>query len=217
MKKLLVVLLCLTGSYLFAQTGPSVRLNGYATYAFDDNSVDSYYSNSSYFDGSLKGGFQYGGGLEVMVNPAYGLEVMYLRLDSEAPMYYWGTVTELFQTFDIAHNYIMPGFNRYLQVNPKLEPYGGFLLGMGVYNVENPDNGDTGSATKFAWGFRLGSNIWVNERIGLKIQAQLLSATQSMGGGLYFGTGDAGAGVSTYSSYYQFNLGGGLVFKLGGR
>ena len=38
-----------------------------------------------------------------------------------------------------------------------------------------------------------------------------------MGGGLYFGTGGAGAGVSTYSSYYQFNLGGGLVFKLGGR
>ena len=40
MKKLLVVLLCLAGGYLYAQTGPSVRLNGYATYAFDDNSVD---------------------------------------------------------------------------------------------------------------------------------------------------------------------------------
>ena len=88
---------------------------------------------------------------------------------------------------------------------------------MGVFNVENPETGDFGSATKFAWGLRLGSNIWVSEKIGLKIQAQLLSATQSMGGGLYFGTGGAGAGVSTYSSYYQFNLGGGLVFKLGGR
>jgi hypothetical protein len=33
---------------------------------------------------------------------------------------------------------------------------------------------------------------------------------------LYFGTGGAGAGLSSYSSMLQFGLGGGLVFKLGG-
>ena len=216
MKKLLIVLLCLVGGYLYAQTGPSVRLNGYATYAFDDNSVDSYYSNNAYFNGSLKGGFQYGGGLKVMVNPAYGLKLCTFVL-IQKPLCITGVLLLKFQTFDIAHNYIMLGFNRYMKADPKLEPYGGFLLGMGVYNVENPETGVSGSATKFPRGLRLGSNIWLSEKVGLKIQAQLISATQSMGGGLYFGTGGAGAGVSTYSSYYQFNLGGGLVFKLGGR
>jgi hypothetical protein len=39
---------------------------------------------------------------------------------------------------------------------------------------------------------------------------------QGAGGGLYFGTGGAGAGVSTYSSMLQFGLGGGLTFALGG-
>ena len=48
------------------------------------------------------------------------------------------------------------------------------------------------------------------------MQAGLLSAVQSVGGGVYFGTGGAGAGVSGYSTFYQWNLGGGLVFNLGG-
>ncbi len=34
-------------------------------------------------------------------------------------------------------------------------------------------------------------------------------------GGFYFGTGGVGAGVSSYSTMYQFGVGGGLVFKLG--
>ena len=71
------------------------------------------------------------------------------------------------------------------------------------------------NTTKFAWGFRLGGNIWASPKIALKIQAQIMSATQAAGGGFYFGTGGAGAGVSTYSSIYQFGLGGGLCFALG--
>jgi len=42
-----------------------------------------------------------------------------------------------------------------------------------------------------------------------------LSAVQSFGGGLYFGTGGAGAGVTGYSTMYQWVLGGGLTYKLG--
>jgi len=72
------------------------------------------------------------------------------------------------------------------------------------------------TASKFAWGFRLGTNIWASEKVGIKLQAQLLSISQGAGGGLYFGTGGVGAGVSSYSSVYQFQLGGGLTFKLGG-
>jgi hypothetical protein len=44
----------------------------------------------------------------------------------------------------------------------------------------------------------------------------LLSAVQSMGGGLYFGTGGAGAGLTGYSTFYQWTLGGGLIFDING-
>jgi len=224
MKKLLTLILCASGSYIFGQTtqqiaprkeGPSIRLHVYTTYAFDDN-VDSYYSTTSYFEGKIKGGFEYGGGLEYMLHPAYGIEFTYLRLDSKAPITYYDNGTR-FAEFDLASNYLLLGANRYLVINPKLEPYAGLQAGMVIFNVENPETGNTGSAVKFSWALRAGLNIWVTEKIGIKMQAGLLSAVQSVGGGLYFGTGGAGAGVTGYSTFYQWNLGGGLVFNLAGR
>jgi hypothetical protein len=68
--------------------------------------------------------------------------------------------------------------------------------------------------TKFAIGMRGGANVWVAGNIGIKVQAQLLSAVQGFGGGVYVGTGGIGFGTSTYSSIYQFGLGGGLVYRL---
>jgi hypothetical protein len=223
MKKILIVFLCTTGSFVFAQEaqqiatqrGPSIRLHVYTTYAFDDN-VDSYYSTTSFFEGKIKGGFEYGGGLEYMLHPAYGIEFTYLRLDSKAPITYYDNGTQ-FAEFDLASNYLLLGANRYLVINPKLEPYAGLQAGMVIFNVENPETGNSGSAVKFSWAIRAGLNIWVTEKIGIKMQAGLLSAVQSVGGGLYFGTGGAGAGVTGYSTFYQWNLGGGLVFNLGGR
>lgn len=201
-----------------APAGPSVRLHGYATYALADNHVDSYYSTTSYFDGSVEGGFQYGGGIEVMPYPAVGVEFTYLRLDSKAPMYYWDPnaviAGEKFTEFNMAQNWLFLSFNKYVPVNPKVEPFAGMLIGMDIINVENPDNGKSTSGTKFAWGAKLGVNIWASEKVGIKLQAGLLSAVQAIGGGIYFGTGGAGAGVSGFSTYYQVNFGGGLVFKL---
>jgi hypothetical protein len=233
MKKLLTILFFLSGSYAFAQyypqqasnmppppakapqqqSGPAIRLHGYTTYAFDDNSVDSYYSDNAFFEGSVNGGFQWGGGLEYMPAPTIGVEFTYLRLDSKAPMTYYDGGTQ-FTTFDMAHNYLFLSFNKYLPVNPKIEPFGGMQLGMGIYNVTNPDNNNSGSATKFAWGIKAGANIWASEKVGIKLQAGLISAVQAFGGSVYFGTGGAGAGVSGFSTFWQFSLGGGLVFRL---
>jgi hypothetical protein len=231
MKKLLVIVLIVTSSYAFSQVvvqtapqqqvyvmkpkpafTPHLRVNVYTFYAFEDN-VDSYYSNTDYYDGTIKGGFQWGGGLEYMMVPQQGIEISYLRLDSEAPMEYYDSRIKN-TTFDVATNYILIGSNRYFGMNPKVEPYAGLQAGMGIFNVENPDNGNSGNSTKFAWGAKIGANIWASEKVGIKIQAGMNSAVQSAGGGLYFGTGGAGAGVSTYSTFYQFYVGGGLTFNM---
>jgi hypothetical protein len=111
----------------------------------------------------------------------------------------------------------MLAFNRHMRKpGSKVEGFGGGMLGAAFINVDNPDNNTSNSATKFAWGLRLGANIWASEKVAIKLQGQLMSAVQGAGGGLYFGTGGAGAGVSTYSSMLQFGLGGGLTFALGG-
>lgn len=190
---------------------PHLRLNAYTLYAFDDH-VESYYTDSYYYSGELKGGFEWGGGLEYMIRPTQSIELSYLRLDSQADIWDYAINNSRY-LLDVASNYIMIGSNRYFGMNPKVEPYAGINLGMAVFSVENSDTNKTGSATKFAWGLKAGLNIWASEKVGLKLQGGLLSAVQGAGGGLYFGTGGAGAGISTYSSFYQFHLGGGLTFN----
>lgn len=191
---------------------PGLRINGYTFYAFDDK-VDSRYSSTEYFYGKIKGGFQWGGGLEYMLAPAQGIELSYLRLDTRAPLTYYSNGQQ-FSEFDLATNYIMLGGNRYFPLGGKVEPYAGAQLGLGIFNVTNPDNGKSDNATKFAWGLKAGLNIWATDNVGLKLQTGLISAVQGVGGGFYFGTGGAGAGVNTYSTFFQFYIGGGLTFDL---
>ncbi|HTF16881.1 MAG TPA: hypothetical protein VK658_02345 [Chryseolinea sp.] len=209
MKKILSVLILLQLSLaVYAQK--TITLNGYGAYVFDDK-FDTYYSSTDYVYGKIKGGFMWGAGLEVRIREDYGGELAYFRLDTQAPIESYTRN----RTIDLGVNYIMLGGVRYLKLaNEKLEPYGGLLLGMAIFNNKNPQFSEESSATKFAWGARLGTNIWVSEKVGLKLQAYVLSAVQGAGGGLYVGTGGAGAGVSTYSTLYQFGLGGGLVVKL---
>jgi len=237
MKKLLVIVLIVTSSYAYSQVvvtsappppakrvvvvqknsfTPHLRLNGYTFYAFDDR-VDSYYSSTDYYKGTIKGGFQWGGGLEYMIIPQQGVELSYLRMDSNAPMEYYDRNTDRVKYSDlgVATNYVLLGSNRYFEMNSIIEPYGGLQAGMAIFNVNNPDSGSSQNSTKFAWGAKLGVNIWATENVGIKMQTGLISAVQGAGGGLYFGTGGVGAGVSTYSSFYQFYVGGGLTFKMG--
>ncbi len=192
---------------------PHVRVNAYTFYAFDDR-VDSYYSNTEYFRGKIKGGFQWGGGLEYMLAPTQSFELSYLRLDTEAPLeYYMDGIKNT--DFDLATNYILAGGNRYLPSPGAFEPYAGLQAGVAIFNVRNPDTGRSDNATKFAWGIKAGVNIWASDVVGLKIQTGLISAVQAAGGSFYFGPGGPGAGVSTYSTFYQFYIGGGLTFSPG--
>ena len=190
------------------------RINLYGGYVFDDK-VDSYYDPTSYYNGTVKGGFQWGGGIEFLPHYNMGIELLYLRQDTKAPMnYYSGGVK--YTNFDLGINYVLLGGNRYFQKpGGKVEGFGGFLVGVDIMSLKNPTNGNSGTKSKVALGLRGGGNIWASEKVGIKLQAQLLSAIQSVGGGFYFGTGGTSVGLTTYSSIYQFTLGGGLVFKLG--
>jgi len=195
------------------------RINLYGNYVFDD-SFDSYYDAYNYYSGKIKGGFQYGAGIEFMLKESYGLELLYMGQSTTAPTTYYDDATfQGVQTanLDLNLNWAMLAGGRHMmRPGSKFEGYGGLMLGALFISAENPNNHKSNSATKFAWGIRLGGNIWASDKVAIKLQAQLLSAVQSVGGGLYFGTGGAGAGVSTYSSMLQFGLGGGLAFRLGG-
>lgn len=209
---MLVYLIFNVGS-VYAQ---NVNLNLYSAYVFDD-SFNSSYDNNSDYNGKIKGGYQWGLGLEYMMQPEVGIELLYLRQDTKAPTQYQGDGIFLQNTdFDLGINYILVGGSGHaIAPSKKIEAFGGLMAGMVVVSMNNPDNGNTSTAEKFAWGGKAGGILWPNERIGIKLQAQLLSAVQSIGGGFFFGTGGASAGLAAYSTIYQFSLGGGLVIRLG--
>lgn len=220
MRKLFAIILLFCGVSVSAQ---EIRFNAYSSYAFDD-AVNSFNSPTSFFDGRINGGLIWGGGIELVKQEAIGIELSYLRMDTKAPISYFssrppsGTRRE---TFDVAMNYIFLGGTRYKKLSPIAEVFGGLQLGAAVIGVTRPPTAQLGeqseTATKFAWGIRGGANLYPGgekSRIGLKLQIGLLSPVQAVGGGLFFGTGGAGAGVTTFSTITQFTMGGGLTFRL---
>ena len=207
---LAMMALCLTS----AVSAQKAQINLYTSYVFDDK-FDSYYDPGSYYEGKIMGGLQFGAGIEFKPHPMQGIELMYLRQNTTAPVRYYKN-GEQNSTFDVGLNYITIGGNRYFkQPGSKVEGYAGALLGCNVLSIKNSKENYSSSSTKFAWGLKGGANIWVSPRVGIKLQAQLLSSVQGAGGGLYFGTGGISTGLSTYSTMFQFSLGGGLVFKVG--
>lgn len=215
MKKILLVFSILLLSA--TSQAQELRLNTYAGYVFDDK-VDNYYSSSSYFEGKILGGFRWGAGIEYLLpNTTKAFELQYLNQQTTAPITYLdgGLGGGIIQNsiFDLSENWIMLNGTNYFPVSEVAEPFFGLGVGMGIFKATNPDNRRSQNATKFAWSLRGGSNFWVSERVGIRIQASLISAVEGAGGGLYFGTGGVGAGVSTYSTLFQFGFDGGLVFK----
>ncbi len=207
-----LVLVMMAFAVSYAQ---DVKFNGYASYVFNDR-FDSRFDPNYYYKGMINDGCRWGGGIEYMIGEDYGIELSSLNMKSNVPLtfYSYNRIPENIN-YTAGQHYILAGSNRYFDVNnDKIELYTGAQAGILLINYKNPSNGIKGNITKFAWGVKAGSNFWLTDNFGIKLQAQLLSALQSLGADIYIGSGGTGAGISGNSSILQFGLGGGLCFKL---
>jgi hypothetical protein len=215
MKKIILIFVLVIAFH--SLNAQEFRVNTYSGYIFKDQ-FNSYFSPTSYYNGIIQDGFRWGVGLEYIIPRKGGIELQYLRQDTNAPTIYQSSGImggDLQSTdFDLGFNWIMLNGTRYFPVSEKVEPFGGLGVGMGIFSIENPDTNNRRTSTKLAWNIRGGSNFWVSSNVAIRIQASLFSAVESVGGGFYFGTGGVGAGLNTYSTMYQFGLEGGLVFRM---
>jgi hypothetical protein len=201
-----------------------LHLNGYANFVFDDK-TSSYYDQYHYYNAKVRGGLQLGGGLEYMADPTLGVELCYLRQDAIVPTNYQnGGYVPIYTNMNVSINFITLGANFYSsKPGSVVQGFAGPALGVCIFGVNNPGGNTPGAkssyqtATKFAWGLKGGANIWVTKALAIKLQAELLSAVDGIGGSLYFGSGGYGVGVSTYSTMVQFGLGGGFVYEFGAK
>ena len=195
-------------------TAQNFRLNAYSAYCFNDR-VDSKYSSSNYYDGTINGGYQWGFGAEYMLKPSIGIELMYKRQNASAPMDYFDGIKHN-RDFNLGLNYILIDGNKYFKTaNKKIEPFVGAGLGVAIINISNPIEDGDNSLTKFAFNLKAGTNYWLTKRIGLKFEATLVSAVNAASNGFYFKQNFVGSNLTSYKTVMQFGLGGGLTFKIG--
>ncbi len=197
----LLLIALAVGSGVHAQ---SVTLLTFGGYTFK-NTIN--YSNAK---AVLGDGFQWGGGFEVALDDTKAVELIYQRQDPTASVRYYVGTTDA-ESVEVGVNYIMAGGTHYFPLNEVISGFGTVDLGAAIFD---PKDSGYETITRFAWGLRGGLRVTTSERVSLRIHAQLLSPVQGFGGGLWFGSGGASAGVSTYSTIYQFNLGGSLNIKL---
>lgn len=191
----------------------SYKINTYAGYAFDDAII--YSGTSAEYDGLLKGGLVWGVGFEyVPRHSEYGIELMYLRQDTESPLNSTTTDTAGNQFLDIGINYILFGANKYFRFgrSKTFYSYTGALLGVSLTETKSSLTDQSFSATNFAWGLRIGATYLVSNNVGLNFNAQLLSTTQRIDEELFPGYS---VGTTGSASTLQFGLNGGISFIFG--
>jgi len=190
---------------LFAITAwaqPTITLLTFESYTFSDK------FDTEYGTGKIGEGFQWGGGLEFGLSETTAIELIYHNMKTN--VFYQGFDGRY--EGDMGINYVMLGGTRYAPLNEKISGFGTVDLGMAWSSPEKSLNVE--SATKFAVGLRLGARIMASEKVSFRLHGQVFSPVQWAGGGVFIGTGGTGAGVTTGSTIWQWNLGGSLNFRL---
>jgi len=213
MKK--IFLLLVSAATMTTMMGQHARLNFYGAYTFDDG-FDVVNDANTFYNGTVKGGVQWGAGLQYMFNKQSSAEILWLHRTTTVPANFkFGSNTQLrSETFDLKHDFIMLSGDGHFGNGGKAEGYAGVMAGVLISNLEAPSLGKSSSNTNFAWGGRVGTNIWFSPKLGLKLQALILSASRATGGDYYW-SWYGPIYLTEYSTLWQFSLGGGLTFKLG--
>ncbi len=213
MKKIFL-LLVLAGT-MTTIMGQHARLNFYGAYTFDDG-FDVVSDANTFYNGTVKGGVQWGAGLQYMFNKQSSAEILWLHRTTTVPANFkFGSNTQLrSETFDLKHDFIMLSGDGHFGGGGKAEGYAGIMAGVLISNLEAPSLQKSSNNTNFAWGGRVGTNIWFSPKLGLKLQALILSASRATGGDYYW-SWYGPIYLTEYSTLWQFSLGGGLTFKLG--
>jgi len=209
----LCLLLIITGSCL----AQKLRLNGYGAYVLD-GSYHIYYPNGDFYKGTINHGPQLGFGMEYMVMPRHGVELSYLRQNTS--VFPEGPANSGSRSADLRFDYFLVGLNAYPQIRPRrLQPYGGVSAGVIIQTASNmldiTDYPVRHSITKFAWATKLGGIFWLAKQVGIKLQAQWLSALQVQNAAVNFDVHRLNGVQAESAIANQFAFGSGFVVKLG--
>ena len=165
--------------------------------------------------GRIADGVSYGGSIKFNVTRSFGIEVLYSHMNTTTGLYNYGDdQNPIYGLSNLQLDYIMAGPVESFSIpNSTVHPFIGAMLGAAI--LTPGANSGYNSDTRFAVGFQLGTNIYLNPRVGIQLKAQVLSPVDGAGSSFFLSNYGSGGGLDTYSSIYQFTLGGGLIIGLG--
>jgi hypothetical protein len=163
------------------------------------------------YDGQIK--FNDGGSLNVSatynIAPDVGIEFMWNHQKTSVD---YQRYTGGYNSYDNSLiDYYLLGGIKSLNVSDVVKPFGSIKIGAAVFN---PKETGVSAATKFAAGLSGGLKLFPTDRIGIRLEGNLLMPLQYGGLGIYCGSGGCGSGVSAGSTIVQVSVGGGVVLLI---
>ncbi|MBN2173990.1 MAG: hypothetical protein JW731_07655 [Bacteroidales bacterium] len=176
----------------------------------------------NFYEGKLKveNAPNYGVALDIKAARDTQIELMWTQMNSQAQFEpYYGYDYLATNTFDMNVGYIQIGGVREMEYE-NIHPFGVFTLGATYFvpnNVSFADQvyTDLESEWKFSMTLGAGAKIWFSDRVGIRLQGNLMLPMFWGGAGFSVGTGGSGFYVGSGTSMVQGNFTGGLIFALG--
>src|SRR5688572_4165499 len=105
MKKFSITMILSVAAILTAAA--QLRLNFYSAYVFNDG-FDVARDANNYFNGTVKGGYQWGAGIQYVFSSMSSAEILYIKQSTHSPTTFkFGTNNEMSEELDVNLNYIM--------------------------------------------------------------------------------------------------------------
>jgi len=178
-------------------------------------------TNINFYEGymKIKDNMAYGINLGVRLDDSRILEFSYIGSTNEVEWRpYNGFYDYPATSFNITSNYFLLSGIQEVPVQENVLGFGTAKLGAGYFK---PVDARINDVWRFSFGLGVGLKYFVNDKIGLRFQADLLFPLYFNGGGAYCGIGtggtSCGVGVSSSSAIMQGDISAGLIFLLGNK
>lgn len=158
----------------------------------------------------LRDGQNWGGMLGFSVNDFTEVELGYSYQGTSAV----ARSVNLQENIDIAAqvHYATIGVNRLIPTSDKMTFFAGAKMGTGTLAFPN---GESQNFTRFSAGFQGGMKYYASDRVGIRLQANLMMPILAVGTSLWWSPGaGTSVGLSGWSPIAQFGFTGGLIFRL---
>ena len=173
------------------------------------------------YEGKLKAenAANYGVAVDFKIARDMQIELMWTQMNTEAQFNtYYGYDNLATRKFDLHVGYIQIGSVREMDFD-KVHPFAVVSLGTTYFipsNVTYLDGTttDVDDEWKFSMTLGAGAKIWITDKVGIRLQGNLMLPMFWGGAGFTVGTGGAGFTLGAGTSMVQGSFTGGLIFAL---